>query len=75
MDKHELRNRIEYIVAIVSSFAERFGLTIPNAYAYLRRFSGIDLLIKHYGIMHTLSIEDVVDDLQQACFNRGGRIA
>lgn len=74
MDKREIKNRIEYIVAVVSSFAERFGLTNAQAYAYLRRFSGIDILIRHYGVMHTLSIENIVTDMQEACHRRGGRI-
>ncbi len=74
MDKREKKNRIDYIVACVSEFAERFNLSTRQAYAYLRSFSGIELLIKHYDTMHTLSIDDTVDDLQIACYNRGGRI-
>lgn len=74
MDKREIKNRIEYIVACVTEFALRFKLTYSQAYAYLRRFNGIELLIKHYDTMHTLSIDNTVEDLQIACFNRGGRI-
>lgn len=74
MNKRELRNRIDYIVACVSEFAIRFNLTTRQAYSYLRTFSGIELLLEHYNVMHTLSIEDAVDDLQIACYNRGGRI-
>ncbi len=74
MDKREKKNRIDYIVTCVSEFAERFNLSSRQAYAYLRSFSGIELLIKHYDTMHTLSIDDTVDDLQIACYNRGGRI-
>jgi len=48
MDKHEIRNRIEYIVVCVSEFAKRFKLTNQQAYSYLRRFTGIDFLINHY---------------------------
>ena len=39
MDRHELKNRIEYIVVCVSEFAKRFNLTNQQAYAYLRRFT------------------------------------
>ncbi len=74
MDKHEIKNRVDYLIACVSVFAERFNLTTRQAYSYLRNFNGIELLIKHYDVMHTLSIENTVDDLQIACYNRGGRI-
>ncbi len=74
MDKRELRNRIEYIVTVVSCFAERFRLSNAQAYAYLRRFNGIELLIKHYGVIHTQSLDDAVDDLQMFCYRHGGRV-
>lgn len=75
MDRREIKNRIDYIIACVSEFADRFKLTNRQAYSYLRNFSGIELLIKHYDTMHTLSIDNAVDDLQIACYNRGGKIS
>lgn len=75
MDKHELKNRIEYIVVCVSEFAKRFKLTNQQAYAYLRRFTGIDFLNDYYEVEHTQSIESAVDDLQKVCYNNGGRIS
>ena len=75
MDKQEIRNRVEYIVVCVSEFAKRFKLTNQQAYAYLRRFTGIDFLNEFYDVEHTQSIESAVDDLQLYCYNRGGRIS
>ncbi len=75
MDKTEIRNRIEYIVVCVSEFAKRFKLTNQEAYAYLRRFTGIDFLNEFYEVEHTQSIESSVDDLQLYCYKRGGRIS
>lgn len=74
MDKKELFNKIEYVVACVGAFGERFGLSNAQAYAYLRRFSGIDFLLDCYAAEHTLSIEDAVVDLQYICKREGGRI-
>jgi hypothetical protein len=45
-----------------------------QAYAYLRKFSGIDFLLNCYEAEHTLSIDDAVTDLQQVCTNNGGQI-
>ena len=75
MDKKEILNRIEYVVCCVGAFASRFNLTNAQAYAYLRRFSGIDFLLDCYAAEHTLSIEDAVEDLTQICLQKGGKIA
>ncbi len=74
MDKKELFDRIEYVVACVGAFAQRFGLSNQQAYAYLRRFTGIDFLMDCYAAEHTLSIDDAVSDLQELCYRKGGRL-
>ena len=38
MDKKEIFNRIEYVVACVGAFAQRYQISNMQAYAYLRRF-------------------------------------
>lgn len=74
MDKKELKKRIEYIVVCVSEFAKRFKLTNQQAYAYLRRFTGIEFLNEFYDVEHTQSIDSAVDDLQLYCSKRGGKL-
>lgn len=75
MDKREILNKIEYVVCCVGAFAERFNLTNAQAYAYLRRFTGIDFLLDCYAAEHTLSIDDAVEDLTHICLQKGGQIA
>ena len=75
MDKKDILNRIEYVVCCVGAFAERFNLTNAQAYAYLRRFAGIEFLLDCYAAEHTLSIDDAVDDLVHVCIQKGGRIS
>ena len=74
MDQQEIINKIEYVVACVGAFAQRFHLSNTQAYSYLRRFTGIDFLINHYQAEHTLSIDDAVDDIRLICQRNGGRI-
>jgi SsrA-binding protein len=40
--------KVSYIVALISDFAERFGLTTPQAYRYLALYKGIDFLDEFY---------------------------
>lgn len=75
MEKREIYNRIEYVISCVGAFAQRYSLSNSQAYAYLRRYMGIDFLLDCYAAEHTLSIEDAVEDLQTLCYNHGGRLA
>ncbi|MDE6394454.1 MAG: DUF3791 domain-containing protein [Duncaniella sp.] len=74
MYRKEIIDRIEYVVACVGAFAQRYNLSNSQAYAYLRRFTGIDFLLDCYAAEHTLSIDDAVSDLQIICNREGGRI-
>lgn len=74
MDKKKIRDRIEFVVACVGAFAQRYDLTNSQAYAYLRRFTGIEFLLECYEAEHTLSIDNAVSDLQIICNRKGGKI-
>ena len=43
-----------------------------TAYRFLAQFGGIDFLIQHYEIEHTLSLDDAIDDLEMVCRRNGG---
>ena len=50
------------------------ALFLEKAYAYLKRFKGIEHLREHYGVLHTQSFPDTVDVLAQVCLNNGGQL-
>lgn len=68
-------DKLDYLVAIISDFAHKFSLTPSQAYRYLSNYKAIDFLIRNYDIEHTLSFENVVDDVSVYCRNRGGALA
>lgn len=70
----EEKNVIGYTVALISEFAQRFGIQPRQAYAYLKRFKGMEHLEHHYGFLHTQSFSDTVDALAQVCINNGGQL-
>ena len=71
----ELDNKIEYVLACIGAFAEKFKLTNKSAYNYLRRFKALDFLNNFYDVEHTQSIEDAVDDMTLICKRNGGQLA
>lgn len=69
------KNKLAFLVALVSEFAFRLNLSQDEAYNYMREYKGLDYYFKHYNILHTLSFEENVDDMIQVCANHGGRLA
>lgn len=67
-------NKIEYLVLLVAAFASRTNMSEAQAYRYLSQYGALDLCDKHYGIMHTLSLDENIQTLQDYCYRKGGRL-
>jgi hypothetical protein len=70
----EDKNMVGFTVALISEFAEHYGVHPRQAYAYLKRFKGMEHLRKHYGVLHTQSLPDTIEVLAQVCANNGGQL-
>ncbi len=70
-----LEDKMAYIIAVVSEFAHAYSLNSQQAYRYLDRFKGIDFIDDYYQVEHTLSFDDVVEDLATYCRKNGGALA
>lgn len=71
----KLADKVGYIITVISEFAAAHSLTTSQAYRYLERFHGLDFVDKFYGVEHTLSFEDVIEDLTAYCHRKGGALA
>lgn len=74
MNTADTKDKIEYVIAAISEFGKRHGLTHVEAYRYLKRFKGMEMLDKFYDVMHTLSFKDTTDDLTAFCHRHGGAL-
>lgn len=74
MDKFNIKDKIEYIVAAITEFGLRHNLSRVEAYRYLKRFKGMEMLDKFYDVMHTFSFRDTTDDLTAFCHRQGGAL-
>lgn len=68
-------NFVNYIVVCISEFASRYKMKVKDAYIYLTQYKGIDFLKEFYDVEHTLSFDDVMDDLITICKKNGGMVA
>jgi hypothetical protein len=68
-------NQIKYFVVCISDFAERFNMDAKSAFSFLSEYGGMEFLMQHYDIEHTLSLDDAIDDLARICNANGGMIS
>lgn len=73
MTKTEI-DLLNYIVVCISEFAAQHGMNMTEAYVYLKEHKGLDFLKEFYDVEHTLSFDDVMDDLASICRNNGGTL-
>ncbi|MBR6591703.1 MAG: DUF3791 domain-containing protein [Prevotella sp.] len=67
-------DKIEYIILLVAAFASRSNVSESQAYRYLNQYGALALCDKHYGIMHTLSLEENIETLKNYCQRKGGKL-
>ncbi|MDO4181726.1 MAG: DUF3791 domain-containing protein [Bacteroidales bacterium] len=70
----DIKNKVEYVIAVINEFAAAHSLNTRQAYRYLERFKGLDFVIRFYNVEHTFSFEDVIDDLTAYCHRNGGAL-
>lgn len=45
---NEIKNKVTYVIYCINAFAALYNLAAKQAYAYLKRFKGIDFLHECY---------------------------
>ena len=58
----------------VAAFASDNNMSETEAYRYLSKYGALSLCSKHYGIMHTLSLEENVQTIKDYCQRQGGTL-
>ena len=67
-------DKTQYLVALISEFAEYYGITASQAAHYLAQYKAIDLFDRQYGYLHTQSFASNVRDLSAYCRRMGGTL-
>lgn len=69
-----ISDKIQYLVALISEFAQHYKLTPTQAERYMSRYGALELCDKHYGTMHTLSWADNINSIATYCRRKGGKL-
>ncbi|MCM1451048.1 MAG: DUF3791 domain-containing protein [Clostridium sp.] len=67
------KEKIEYIVVVVGEFARQYNISYKDAYWFIRRNNGLDLLDKGYSVEHTFSIEETIHNIHKYCTRQNQR--
>lgn len=71
---YPIEDRLEFLISVTSEFAKKYAISVRQAFNYIRRFNGVKFLQEFYGIEHTQSYNDIVDDVKNICIKNGGLI-
>ena len=69
-----LLDKIESIVMSIGEFGRAHAIPSSAAYAYLKKFKGIEYLDNYHMPLSCFPIESLVEDLAQVCRNNGGNL-
>lgn len=69
-----IKDKIDWMVVFIYEFGGRHGLTFKEAFNYLKRYTGMDFVDRHYDYLHTQSFASAVYDLTEYCHRKGGGI-
>lgn len=67
-------DKINFIIALITEFAQKHQLSTQQAYLYLRKYKGLDFVEEFYDVEHTQSFENSVEDLTFYCHRMGGKL-
>lgn len=70
----EQKNIIIYTIYVLRQFALEKCMQPYDAYKYLHKYKGIEFLEQNYGYEHTLSIDEIIEDVTKICKKNGGNI-
>ena len=73
-EEYSLNDKIEYTVFFINEFAKKFHLSAKESFDYLNSYKAISFINRNYGIAHTLSFEDMIENVTALCSRNGGRL-
>jgi hypothetical protein len=68
----ETKDEISFVTFIIAQFAEAYKMTFPNAYAYLKKYGGMDYIFEYWWALHIDNPFWAVHDIYKVCRNNGG---
>ena len=72
--KYSNHDKLEWILIFSLEFGRRYGLTLKQAFNYLKQYKGIEFIDQHYDYVHTQSFQSMIADIAEYCHRKGGKL-
>jgi hypothetical protein len=69
---NDVSDKISFISCIIPEFADAYKMPIPKAYAFLKKYGGLQYLLDEWWALHTENIVWAVRDIFEVCRANGG---
>lgn len=73
--QREMTEEIEFTVACVNEFAQKYGMANAEALRFLDLHKGLDYVLNGYVAVRNQPLELTLEDLQDVCRRNGGVFA
>ncbi len=73
-DTKNIKDHVDWTLIFLWEFGKKYGLTMKQAFNYLKRYKGIAFIEKHYDYVHTQSFTSMVNDMTDYCRLHGGQL-
>jgi hypothetical protein len=71
LDK-QTSDKISFIAFIIPRFAATYRMNMQEAYFFLKKYGGLEFLMKHWWALHTDNDIWAVHDIYEVCHMNGG---
>ncbi len=65
-------DKVSFISFIIPKFAESYKMNMQDAYFYLKKYGGLDFLMKHWWALHTENDIWAIHYIYEICLKNGG---
>lgn len=67
-------DKLEWTLIFSLEFGRHYGLTLKQAFNYLKQYKGIEFIDQHYDYVHTQSFQSMIADIAEYCHRKGGQL-
>ena len=65
-------DKISFVSFIIPKFAETYKMNVQDAYFFLKKYGGLDFLMRHWWALHTDNDIWAVQNIYEICHRNGG---
>ncbi len=70
----DLKDRTDWTLIFLWEFGKKYGLSLKQAFNYMKRYKGMAFIEKNYDYVHTQSFASMAQDMAEYCHRHGGAL-